>query len=220
MTTTTSHPPLTAFSDDEQLFRDAVAGFANDEVRPRVQAMERASKIDPDLFPKYFELGLMGIEVPEQYGGAGGTLAMVTIAVEEISKVDASAAIVCDVQNTLVNYPVARYGNDEQRVKYLARLTGDTVGAYALSEPGSGSDAFGLATRAERAEGGWRLSGSKLWITNGAEAELFVVFANANPEAGYRGITAFLVEKGFEGFSVGKKESKLGIRASSTTALH
>ena len=219
MTTTTSHPPLTAFSDDEQLFRDAVAGFANDEVRPRVQAMERAAKIDPDLFPKYFELGLMGIEVPEQYGGAGGTLAMVTIAVEEISKVDASAAIVCDVQNTLVNYPVARYGNDQQRAKYLARLTGDTVGAYALSEPGSGSDAFGLATRAEKRGDRYILTGRKMWITNGAEAGVFVVFANANPSAGYKGITAFIVERDFPGFAVGKKEDKLGIRASSTTEL-
>src|SRR5215203_1767882 len=148
MTTTTSHPPLTAFSDDEQLFRDAVAGFANEEVRPRVQAMERAAKIDPDLIPKYFELGLMGIEVPEQYGGAGGSLFMVTLAVEEISKVDASAAILCDVQNTLVNYPINRYGNDSQKAKYLPRLTSDTVGAYALSESGSGSDAFGLAAKA------------------------------------------------------------------------
>jgi len=219
MTTTTSHPPLTAFSDDEQLFRDAVAGFANDEVRPRVQAMERASKIDPDLFPKYFELGLMGIEVAEQYGGAGGTLAMVTIAVEEISKVDASAAIVCDVQNTLVNYPFARYGTDAQRAKYLTRLTSDTVGAYALSEPGSGSDAFGLATRAEKRGDRYILTGRKMWITNGAEAGVFVVFANANPAAGYKGITAFIVERDFPGFSVGKKEDKLGIRASSTTEL-
>jgi len=219
MTTTTSHPPLTAFSDDEQLFRDAVAGFAKDEVGPRVQAMERASKIDPALFPKYFEQGLMGIEVAEQYGGAGGTLAMVTIAVEEISKIDASAAIVCDVQNTLVNYPVARYGNEEQRVKYLARLTGDTVGAYALSEPGSGSDAFGLATRAEKRGDRYILTGRKMWITNGAEAGVFVVFANANPSAGYKGITAFIVERDFPGFTVGKKEDKLGIRASSTTEL-
>src|SRR5262245_26365600 len=131
MTTTTSHTPLTVFSEDEQLFREAVAGFASEEVHPRVQAMERASKIDPELLPKYFELGLMGIEVPEQYGGAGGTLTMVAIAVEEISRVDASAAIVCDVQNTLVNYPITRYGTDTQRAKYLPRLVGDTVGAYA-----------------------------------------------------------------------------------------
>jgi alkylation response protein AidB-like acyl-CoA dehydrogenase len=219
MTTTTSHPPLTVFSDDEQMFREAVGGFANDEVRPRVQAMERASKIDPALFPRYFDLGLMGIEVPEQYGGAGGTLTMVAIAVEEISKVDASAAIVCDVQNTLVNYPITRYGTDAQRSKYLTRLVSDTVGAYALSEPGSGSDAFGLATRAERRGDQYVLTGRKMWITNGAEAEVYVVFANANPSAGYKGITAFIVERGFAGFAVGKKEDKLGIRASSTTEL-
>jgi alkylation response protein AidB-like acyl-CoA dehydrogenase len=219
MTTTSAHPPLTVLTEDEQMFRDAVAAFANDEVRPRVQAMEKASKIDPDLFPKYFELGLMGIEVPEQYGGAGGSLAMVTIAVEEISKVDASAAIVCDVQNTLVNYPITRYGNDAQRGKYLTRLTSDAVGAYALSEPGSGSDAFGLATRAEKKGDRYLLTGRKLWITNGAEAEIYVVFANANPSAGYKGITAFIVERGLPGFSVGKKEDKLGIRASSTVEL-
>jgi alkylation response protein AidB-like acyl-CoA dehydrogenase len=219
MTPTTAHPPLTIFSEDEQMFRDAVAAFATDEVRPRVQAMERASKIDPDLFPKYFELGLMGIEVPEEFGGAGGTLAMVAIAVEEISKVDASAAIVCDVQNTLVNYPVTRYGTDAQRAKYLPRLVGDTVGAYALSEPSSGSDAFALATRAEKRGDRYVLNGRKMWITNGAEAEIYVVFANVNPGAGYKGITAFIVERGFPGFSVGKKEDKLGIRASSTTEL-
>jgi alkylation response protein AidB-like acyl-CoA dehydrogenase len=219
MTTTTAHPPLTVFSEDEQLFRDAVAAFANDEVRSRVQAMERASKLDPELLPKYFDLGLMGIEVPEQYGGAGGTLAMVAIAVEEISKVDASAAIVCDVQNTLVNYPLSRYGSDDQRSRYLPRLVGDTIGAYALSEPGSGSDAFGLATRAEKKGDRYVLTGRKMWITNGAEAQVYIVFANANPAAGYKGITAFIVERGFPGFSVGKKEDKLGIRASSTTEL-
>ena len=219
MTTTTAHPPLTVFSEDEQLFRDAVGAFANDEVRPRVQQMERSAKLDPELFPKYFELGLMGIEVPEQYGGAGGTLAMVAIAVEEISKVDASAAIVCDVQNTLVNYPITRYGNDDQRARYLPRLVGDTVGAYALSEPGSGSDAFGLATRAEKKGDRYVLTGRKMWITNGAEAQVYVAFANVNPAAGYKGITAFIVERGFAGFAVGKKEDKLGIRASSTTEL-
>jgi len=184
-----------------------------------VQAMERASKLDPELLPKYFDLGLMGIEVPEQYGGAGGTLAMVAIAVEEISKVDASAAIVCDVQNTLVNYPLSRYGSDDQRSRYLPRLVGDTIGAYALSEPSSGSDAFGLATRAEKKGDGYLLTGRKMWITNGAEAQVYIVFANANPTAGYKGITAFIVERGFPGFAVGKKEDKLGIRASSTTEL-
>ena len=210
---------LTRFSDEEEQFRDAVRSFAEDEVRPRSAAMEKAGRIDPELIRKYFELGLMGIEVEDAYGGAGGSLTMVTLAVEEISKVDAAAAIMVDVQNTLVNFPISRYGTEEQKKKYLTRLTSDTIGAYALSEPGSGSDAFGLATRAEKKGGTWTLTGRKLWITNGAEAEIFVVFANANPSAGYKGITAFIVEKGFAGFSVGKKEDKLGIRASSTTEL-
>jgi alkylation response protein AidB-like acyl-CoA dehydrogenase len=212
--------PLTLLSEEETMFRDAVTAFAEEEVRPRVMEMENAARIDPTLIPKYFELGLMGIEVPEQYGGAGGTLMMVTLAVEEISKIDASAAIMVDVQNTLVNYPIATYGTDAQKAKYCTQLTGGTVGAYALSEPGSGSDAFGLALRANKVDGGWQLDGSKLWITNGVEAEIFVVFANTNPSAGYKGITAFIVERGYEGFSVGKKEDKLGIRASSTTPLH
>jgi alkylation response protein AidB-like acyl-CoA dehydrogenase len=212
-------PALTHFSDEEQQFRDAVRSFAEDEVRPRSAAMEKAGKIDPELIGQYFALGLMGIEVDEAYGGAGGSLTMVTLAVEEISKVDAAAAIMVDVQNTLVNFPIAKYGTEEQKKKYLTRLTSDTIGAYALSEPGSGSDAFGLATRAEKKGDKWILTGRKLWITNGAEAEIFVVFANANPSAGYKGITAFIVEKGFAGFGVGKKEDKLGIRASSTTEL-
>ncbi|MFL5578652.1 MAG: acyl-CoA dehydrogenase family protein [Gemmatimonadaceae bacterium] len=216
----TLRPALTVFSEEEEAFRDAVAAFAEEEVRPRVMEMERAAKLDPALLPKYFELGLMGIEVAEKYGGADGSLTMVTIAVEEISKVDASAAIVADVQNTLVNYPISRYGSEAQKAKYLSRLTSDTVGAYALSESGSGSDAFGLATRAERRDGGWVLNGSKLWITNGAEAGVYVVFANTNPAAGYKGITAFIIERDFPGFSVGKKEDKLGIRASSTVALN
>jgi alkylation response protein AidB-like acyl-CoA dehydrogenase len=214
-----THPPLTLLSDDEEAFRDAVAGFAAEEVKPRVSAMERAGKIDPELIAKYFEMGLMGIEVPEQYGGAAGSLFMVALAVEEVSKIDAAAAILIDVQNTLVNYPIARYGSDALKAKYLPRLTSDTIGAYALSEPGSGSDAFALATRAEQKGDAWVLNGRKMWITNGAEAGLYIVFANANPSAGYRGITAFIVERGFAGFSVGKKEDKLGIRASSTTEL-
>jgi len=212
-------PALTTLSEEEEMFRDAVAGFVADEVRPRVMEMERAAKIAPELIPKYFELGLMGIEVPEEYGGAGGSLFMVTLAVEEISKVDASSAIVCDVQNTLVNYPITRYGTDAQKSKYLALLTSDTVGAYALSESGSGSDAFGMAAHAEKKGDRWILNGRKLWITNGAEAGVFVVFANANPSAGYKGITAFIIEKDFPGFGVGKKEDKLGIRASSTVEL-
>ena len=215
-----ARPPLTTLSEEENAFREAVAAFAADEVAPRVQQMEKAAKIDPELIPKLFELGLMGIEVPEQHGGAGGTLMMVTLAVEEISKVDASSAIMVDVQNTLVNYPITRYGSEAQKAKYLTRLTAGTVGAYALSEPGSGSDAFGMATRATKVDGGWALSGGKLWITNGAEAEVYVVFANTNPAVGYKGITAFIVERGFDGFAVGKKEDKLGIRASSTVALH
>jgi alkylation response protein AidB-like acyl-CoA dehydrogenase len=210
---------LTVLSEEEAMFRDAVAAFAEEEVRPRVMEMEKAGRIDPVLLPKYFELGLMGIEVPEKYGGAGGTLFMVTLAVEEISKIDAASAIVCDVQNTLVNYPITQYGSDAQKAKYLPLLTSEVIGAYALSESGSGSDAFGLATRAEKRGDRWILRGQKLWITNGAEAGIFVVFANADPSAGYRGITAFIVEQGFKGLSVGKKEDKLGIRASSTVEL-
>ena len=221
MTTETAaaRPPLTLLSEDEEAFRDAVAGFAAEEVKPRVAPMERAGRIDPDLIAKYFEMGLMGIEVPEQYGGAAGSLFMVALAVEEVSKFDAAAAILIDVQNTLVNYPIARYGSDALKAKYLPRLTTDTIGAYALSEPGSGSDAFALATRAEQKGDTWVLTGRKMWITNGAEAGLYIVFANTNPSAGYKGITAFIVERGFAGFSVGKKEDKLGIRASSTTEL-
>ncbi len=215
-----ARPPLTLLSEDETLFRDAVTALADEQVRPRVMAMEAAGKVDPDLTRQFFELGLMGIELPEQYGGAGGTAMMVVLAVEELSKADASAAIQVDVQNTLVGYPIAAYGTEAQKQKYLSRLAADTIGAYALSEPGSGSDAFGLATRAEKVDGGYRLSGAKAWITNGAEAEIFVVFASENPAAGYRGITAFIVEKGVEGFAVGRKEDKLGIRASSTTNLH
>jgi len=214
-----SHPALTILSDDEELFRDAVAGFAAEEVKPRVSAMERAGKIDPELIAKYFEMGLMGIQVPEQYGGAAGSLFMVALAVEEVSKVDAAAAILIDVQNTLVNYPITRYGSDALKAKYLPRLTSDTIGAYALSEPGSGSDAFGMATRAEQRGDAWVLTGRKMWITNGAEAGIYIVFATMNPQAGYKGITAFIVERDFAGFSVGKKEDKLGIRASSTTEL-
>ncbi len=217
--TSTARPALTMLSDEEIMFRDAVADFAATEVRPRVQAMEEAGKLDPALIASFFQLGLMGIEVDEAFGGAAGSLMMVALAVEELSKVDASAAILCDVQNTLVNYPIRRYGSEDQRARYLPRLTGGTVGAYALSEVGSGSDAFGLDTRATEKDGQWVLNGRKMWITNGAEAEIFIVFATVDPEAGYKGITAFLVERDFPGFSVGRKEDKLGIRASSTTEL-
>ena len=212
-------PPLTQLSEEELMFRDAVAAFAENEVRPRVKQMEQAGTLDRSLIESCFALGLMGIEVPEAHGGSGGSLFMVALAVEEISKIDASSAILVDVQNTLVNYPINRYGSDHIKSTFLPRLTSGTVGAYALSEAGSGSDAFGMATRAEPRGDNWMLSGRKMWITNGAEAEIFVIFANANPAAGYKGITAFVVEKAFAGFSVGKKEDKLGIRASSTTEL-
>jgi alkylation response protein AidB-like acyl-CoA dehydrogenase len=215
----TVRPPLTLLADEEVMFRDAVAAFAEEEVRPRVRKMEQEGKIEPALIEKFFEMGLMGVEVPEALSGAGGTLMMVTLAVEEISKVDPAAAIVVDVQNTLVNYPIRTYGSDYLKRTYLPQLTRDRVGAYALSEPASGSDAFGLQSRAEQRGDRWILTGRKLWITNGAEAEIYVVFANANPAAGYKGITAFVVERGFSGFRVGKKEDKLGIRASSTTEL-
>ena len=220
MTTDSTRPPLTLLSEEEELFRCAVAELAESEVRPRVREMEEAGKIDPGVTALFAQLGLLGIEVPEELGGAEGSLMMVTLAVEELSKVDASAAIQVDVQNTLVNYPLYRYGTPEQRQRYLTRLTAGTIGAYALSEPGSGSDAFGLATRADRDGDAWVLNGSKAWITNGGEADIFIVFANTNPAAGYKGITAFIVERGTPGFTVGRKEDKLGIRASSTTALH
>ena len=211
--------PLTILSDDEAMFRDAVAGFAAEEVRPRVQQMERDGKLDPALIAKFFEMGLMGIEVADEYGGADGSLFMVALGVEEISKFDPAAAILMDVQNTLVNYPIRSYGSEYIKSTYLPQLTGEKVGAYALSEPSSGSDAFGMQARAAKKSDRWILNGRKMWITNGAEAQIYVIFANANPQAGYKGITAFVVERGFKGFSVGKKEDKLGIRASSTTEL-
>ncbi len=215
-----TRPALTVLSEEEDLFRTAVLELAESEVRPRVREMEEAGQIDAAVTAKFVELGLMGIEVPEQFGGAGGSLMMVTLAVEALSSVDAAAAIQVDVQNTLVNYPIQRYGNAEQHARLLTRLTAGTIGAYALSEAGSGSDAFALATRAQRVDGGWSLTGSKAWITNGGEADIFVVFANAKPEAGYKGISAFIVERGMPGFTVGKKEHKMGICASSTTTLH
>jgi alkylation response protein AidB-like acyl-CoA dehydrogenase len=211
--------PLSRLTEDEQLFRDTVAAFAEREVRPRVAEMERHSTIDQELIRRAFELGLMGIEVEERYGGAGGSLMLVTLAVEELSHVDASSAIVVDVQNTLVNYPIRQYGTEAQKERYLTQLTASKVGAYALSESGSGSDAFGMTTHAEPRGDRWILNGRKLWITNGAEADIYVVFANANPAAGYKGITAFILEREFPGFAVGRKEDKLGIRASSTVEL-
>jgi alkylation response protein AidB-like acyl-CoA dehydrogenase len=210
---------MSILSEDERAFQGAVADFARGEVAPRVDAMERAAKLDPELIPKYFEMGLMGIQVPESLGGAGGSVMMVTIAVEEISRVDASAAIMVDVQNTLVAYPFLTAASDDQKKRYLPDLCASKVGAYALSEATSGSDAFAMQTRAEQKGSDWVLTGRKLWITNGAEADVFIVFANTDLSRGYKGITAFIVERGFAGFSVGRKEDKLGIRASSTTEL-
>jgi alkylation response protein AidB-like acyl-CoA dehydrogenase len=212
-------PALTVLSEEESMFRDAVREFAEAEVRPHVHEMDEAAQFRLDLIPKFFELGLMGIEIPEQYGGSGGTIFMAALAIEELARVDASAAIYVDVHNTLVNNAIIRWGTPEQHARLFPRLTTDLLGAFALSEPGSGSDAFALATRAERKGEQWVLTGRKFWITNGAEAGLFIVFANADPSKGYKGITAFLVERECPGFSVGKKESKLGIRASSTTEL-
>lgn len=211
--------PLTLLSEDEEMFRDAVRQFAESEVAPRVRAMDEAQKMDPELIGQLFDMGLMGIEVPEAHGGAGSSFFTAVLVVEELSRVDPSVGVLVDVQNTLVNNALLRWGSDELQAKYLPQLASGKVGAYALSEAGSGSDAFALATRAVQTGGGFRLSGRKLWITNGAEAEIYIVFANANPEAGYRGITAFVVEREFDGFSVGKAEDKLGIRASSTTEL-
>jgi butyryl-CoA dehydrogenase len=217
--TLTTQPPLTTLSEEEHAFKDAVAEFVAGEVAPRVAQMEREAKIDPALIKAYFEMGLMGIQSPERLGGAGGSVMMVTLAVEEISKADASAAILVDVQNTLVANPLLAAGTPEQLARWMPRLCTDTVGAYALSEASSGSDAFALQTRAVRKGDGWVLNGRKLWITNGAEAGIFVLFATVDASKGYKGITAFVVERSMGGFAVGKKEDKLGIRASSTTEL-
>jgi len=214
-----SCPALTVLSEEEEMFRDAVRDFAEREIGPRVTEMDRNQAMDADLIPQLFELGLMGIEIPERMGGAGSTFFTSILVVEELSRVDPAVAVLVDVQNTLFVNALLRWGSDAQKERFLPRMAADTVGAYALSEAGSGSDAFALACRAVREGDEWQITGQKLWITNGNEANLFIVFANVNPEAGYKGITAFVVERGMEGFTVGKKEDKLGIRASSTTEL-
>ncbi|HTV25944.1 MAG TPA: acyl-CoA dehydrogenase [Polyangiaceae bacterium] len=210
---------LTTLTEEERLLSDSVLGFARERVAPLVARMDEESRLDPSLLPSLFELGLMGIEIPDSYGGAGGSFMNAILAVEALARVDASLAVVVDVQNTLVDNALLRWGNSEQKQRYLPQLASSWVGSYALSEQGSGSDAFALAARAERKGDGWTLHGRKLWITNAAEANLFIVLANIDPSQGYRGITAFLVERGFGGFEVGKKENKLGIRASSTCEL-
>jgi len=211
--------PLTSLTDDEILFRDNVRQFAEDRVRPLAKEMDEKGVFEKELIHQFFQLGLMGIEVPEQYGGGGGRFFEAILAVEELSRADASAGVVVDVQNTLVNNALLRWTTEEQRKRYLPCMVADTVGAYALSEAGSGSDAFALQTKAELKGSDYVLNGRKLWITNGKEAGLFILFATVDPSAGYKGITAFIIEKDFPGFSVGKKEDKLGIRASSTCEL-
>ena len=211
--------PLSQLSEEEALFRATVREFAETEIRPFVHEMDEAAKFRPELIAKFFELGLMGIEVPDQYGGAGGSIMLAALAIEELARVDASAAIYVDVHNTLVNNALLRWGTPEQHARLFPRMTVDLLGAFALSEPASGSDAFALETRAEDKGTHWELTGRKFWITNGGEAGIFLVFANTDFTRGYKGITAFLVERDFPGFSVGKKENKLGIRASSTTEL-
>ncbi|MBA2379341.1 MAG: acyl-CoA dehydrogenase [Blastocatellia bacterium] len=210
---------LTTLSEEEELFRASVREFAEGEVKPKVEEMEHNGKLDAGIIRQCFELGLMAIESPEEYGGAGSTIFNAILAIEELARVDASVSVFVDVHNTLVTNAFMRWANDEQKKKYLPQMAESRVGAYALSEAGSGSDAFALKTRAVEKDDHYELTGQKLWITNGNEAEIFIVFATLDPSAGYKGITAFIVEKGFEGFSVGKKEDKLGIRASSTTEL-
>ncbi len=219
MTVATAPTPLSVLSEEEDLFRQTVREFAEAEVGPYVHEMDEASKMRPELITKFFELGLMGIEVPEEFGGAGGSIFLATLAIEELARVDPSAAIYVDVHNTLFNNALLRWGTDEQKRRYFPRLTTELLGAFALSEPASGSDAFALECRATPQGDDWLLTGRKFWITSGAEAGIFIVFANVDPSKGYKGITAFLVESGFDGFKVGKREKKLGIRASSTVEL-
>ena len=211
--------PLVALTEDEQMFRDSIRQFAQDAIGPKVREMDEHGKFDSDLIQQFFQLGLMGIEIPEQYGGGGGTFFEAILAVEELSKVDPSAGVIVDVQNTLVNNALLRWGTEDQKRSYLPRMASEWCGAYALSEAASGSDAFALQTRAELKGDEYVLNGQKLWITNGKEANVFIMIATVDPSAGYKGITAFVVEKDFPGFTVGKKEDKLGIRASSTCEL-
>jgi butyryl-CoA dehydrogenase/short/branched chain acyl-CoA dehydrogenase len=215
----TAPGPLTVLTEDERLFQASVRQFARERIRPHVRAMDEAGAFRKDLIEQFFAMGLMGIEIPEEFGGQGGNFFQAILAVEELSAVDPSAGVIVDVQNTICNNALLRWATPAQKAKYLPRLAANTVGAYALSEAGSGSDAFAMATRAEDRGDHYALNGGKLWITNAAEAGFFLLFANARPEAGHRGVTAFLVERDFPGFRVGKKEDKLGLRASSTCEL-
>ncbi|WP_018127330.1 acyl-CoA dehydrogenase [Balneola vulgaris] len=211
--------PLTQLTEDEQMLKEAAADFAEASIKPLVSEMDEQAKLNPDLIKQFFEMGLMGIDIPEQYGGGGGTFMMSVVAIEQISRVDASAGVFMDVQNTLVNNAFVNYASEFLKEKYLPQLANEKVGAYCLSEAGSGSDAFALKCKAVEDGDDYVLNGAKLWITNANEADIFIVLANVNPELGYKGITAFVVERGFEGFSVSKKEDKLGIRASSTCEI-
>lgn len=214
-----ARPALTTLSEDELAFQQAVRDFAESEIAPHVSHMDEKAEMSGDILKKLFEMGLMGIETPEKYGGAGSTFTMACLAVEELGKVDGSVSVLVDVQNTLTTNAFLKWGTEAQKEKYLSKMAKEWVGAYALSESGSGSDAFALKLRAEQKGDKYILNGSKLWITNGKEASVYIVFANVDPSKGYKGITAFVVEKSFPGFKVGKKEDKLGIRASSTTEL-
>jgi short-chain 2-methylacyl-CoA dehydrogenase len=218
-TTDAAPRPLTALNEDEKLFQSTVRKFAREQIRPHVREMDEAGVFRKDLIRQFFEMGLMGIEIPEEYGGQGGTFFQSILAVEELSAVDPSAGVIVDVQNTICNNALLRWATPDQKKKYLPRLAADTVASYCLSEAGSGSDAFAMATRAADHGDHFLINGRKLWITNAAEAGFYLLFANANPDAGYKGITAFLIERDFPGFQVGKKEDKLGLRASSTCEL-
>src|SRR5215475_7756301 len=219
VTESTAILPLTALTEDDRMFQSTVRRFAREQIRPYVREMDDAGVFRKEIIRQFFEMGLMGIEIPEQYGGQGGSFFQAILAVEELSAVDPSAGVIVDVQNTICNNALLKWATPEQKSKYLPRLAENTVASYALSEAGSGSDAFAMATRAEDRGDHFLLTGRKLWITNAAEAGFFLLFANADPAAGYKGVTAFLIERGFPGFQVGKKEDKLGLRASSTCEL-
>ena len=211
--------PLTQLTEDEQMLKEATADFAQSSIAPLVQKMDEQAKLEQSVIEECFEMGLMGVEIPEKYDGAGGTFMMSIVSIEQLSRVDASVAVFMDVQNTLVNNAFLNFGSDHIQAKYLTQLATKKVGAYCLSEASSGSDAFALKATAKEDGDHYVLNGAKLWITNANEADIFIVFATVNPEAGYKGITAFVVERSFEGFSVAKKEDKLGIRASSTCEI-
>ncbi len=214
-----SRSPLTLLTEEEKYFSDMILDFARKRIKPLVREMDDASCIDPGLIPQLFQMGLMSIEIPDKYGGSDTPFFMSILAIEGLSSVDPSVAVVVDVQNTLVNNAFLRWGSEDLKTKYFPQLASEKIGAYALSESGSGSDAFALTTKAVEDGNDFVLTGQKMWITNGSEAEIFIIFANVNPEEGYKGITAFIVEKNFDGFKIGKKEDKLGIRASSTCEL-